>query len=79
MIRKRIKQKYREEIREEQAGFVEDKGTRNQIISIRNIMEECKNYNIRIYVCFIDYAKTFDCVSHAQLWNIIIKMNVPYS
>ena len=72
MIIKRIKQKYREEISEEQAGFVEDKETRDQIISIRNIMGKCKNYNIPMYVCFIDYAKKIDSVSHAQLWSIII-------
>ena len=59
IIIKRIKKRYREEISEEQAGFVEDKGTRDQIVNIRNIMEKCKNHNIPIYLCFIDYAKAF--------------------
>ena len=77
IIIKRIKKRYREEISEEQAGFVEDKGTRDQIVNIRNIMEKCKNHNIPIYLCFIDYAKTFDCVSHAQLWKIMTQMGFP--
>ena len=24
-----------------------------------------------IYFCFIDYAKTFDCVDHDKLWKIL--------
>ena len=24
-----------------------------------------------IYFCFIDYAKTFDCVDHNKLWKIL--------
>ena len=25
----------------------------------------------KIYFCFIDYAKVFDCVDHNKLWNIL--------
>ena len=25
-------------------------------------------------MCFIDYLKVFDCVSHSQLWTTLIKM-----
>ena len=31
----------------------------------------------RIYVCFIDYAKAFDCVDHDQLWKILKDMGIP--
>ena len=30
-----------------------------------------------IYFCFIDYAKTFDCVDHNKLWKILRKMGIP--
>ena len=30
-----------------------------------------------IYVCFIDYAKAFDCVDHNQLWKILKDMGIP--
>ena len=30
-----------------------------------------------IYFCFIDYAKTFDCVDHNQLWKILKEMGIP--
>ena len=31
----------------------------------------------RIYFCFIDCAKAFDCVDHNKLWKILKEMGVP--
>ena len=31
----------------------------------------------KIYFCFIDYAKAFDCVDHNKLWKILRKMGIP--
>ena len=31
-----------------------------------------------IYFCFIDYAKTFDCVDHNKLGKIIQEMGIPH-
>ena len=31
----------------------------------------------KIYFCFIDYTKAFDCVDHNKLWKIIKEMGVP--
>ena len=28
------------------------------------------------YFCFIDYAKTFDCVDHNKLWEILKEMGI---
>ena len=28
------------------------------------------------YFCFIDYAKTFDCVAHNKLWEILKEMGL---
>ena len=30
-----------------------------------------------IYMCFIDYAKAFDCVDHNKLWKILKEMGIP--
>ena len=30
-----------------------------------------------IYFCFIDYAKTIDCVDHNKLWKILKEMGIP--
>ena len=33
--------------------------------------------SINIYFCFIDYAKTFDCVDHNKQWKIQKEMGIP--
>ena len=29
------------------------------------------------YLCFIDYAKAFDCVDHNKLWKILREKGIP--
>ena len=31
-----------------------------------------------MYFCFIDYAKTFDCVEHNKLWKMLKEMGILY-
>ena len=57
------------ELRNVQAGFRKGRGTTDQIANIRWIMEKAREFQKNIYFCFIDYAKTFDCVDHNQLWK----------
>ena len=52
-----------------QAGFRKGRGTRDQIANIHWITEKAKEFQKNIYFCFIDYAKTFDCVDHHELWK----------
>ena len=33
-------------------------------------MEKARKFQKNIYLCFIDYAKAFDCVDHKKLWKI---------
>ena len=28
-------------------------------------------------ICFIDYAKVFDCVDHNKLWKVLQEMRLP--
>ena len=53
------------------------RGTRYQIANIRWIMEKAREFQKNIYFCFIDYAKTFDCVDHKKLWKILKEMGIP--
>ena len=43
-------------------GFRRVRGTRDQIANIRWIIKKAREFQKNIYVCFIDYAKAFDCV-----------------
>ena len=40
-------------------------------------MEKAREFQKDIYLCFIDYAKAFDCVDHNKLWKIIQEMEIP--
>ena len=31
----------------------------------------------KIYFCFIDYSKAFDCVEHNKLWKLLQEMGIP--
>ena len=35
-----------------------------------------EEFQKNIYVCFIDYAKAFDCVDHNKLWKILKEMGI---
>ena len=36
-----------------------------------------QEFQKKIYFCFIDYAKSFDCVDHNKLWKILKEMRIP--
>ena len=46
------------------AGFRKSRGNRDQIAKVCWILEKAWEFQKNIYFCFIDYAKTFDCVDH---------------
>ena len=65
------------ELPDVQAAFRKGRGTRDQIASIRWIMEKAREFQKNIYFCFTDYAKAFDCVDHNKLWKILKEMGIP--
>ena len=40
-------------------------------------MEKAREFQKNIYFCFIDYAKSVDCVDHSKLWQVLKEMGVP--
>ena len=54
-----------------QTGFRKGRGTRDQIANIRWIIEKAREFQKNIYFCFINYARTFDCVDHNKLWKFL--------
>ena len=55
------------ELPDVQTGFRKGTGIRDQIANIRWIIKKAREFQKSIYVCFIDYAKAFDCVDHKNL------------
>ena len=57
------------ELPDVQGGLRKGRGIRGQIASICWIIEKAREFQKKIYFCFIDYAKAFDCVDHKKLKN----------
>ena len=49
------------------AGFRKSRGTRDQTANIRLIIEKAREFHKNIYLCFINYAKTFDYLDYNKL------------
>ena len=60
-----------------QGGFRKGRGTGDQIVNIRWIIEKPREFQKNIYIYVIDYAKAFDCVDHNTLWKILKQMGTP--
>ena len=77
VLQARLQQYMNREVPDVQTGFRKGRGTRDQIASIRWIMEKAREFQKNIYSCFIDYAKAFDYVDHNKLWKILREMGIP--
>ena len=77
ILQARLQQYVNHEHPDVQAGFREGRGTRDQIANICWIMEKAREFQKNMYICFIDYAKAFDCVDHNKLWKILKEMGIP--
>ena len=77
ILQARLQQFVNCELPDDQTGFRKGRGTRDQIANIRWIMEKAREFQKNIYLCFLDYAKAFDCVDHNKLWKILKEMGIP--
>jgi len=52
---------------------------RNQRSNCQHPLDHRKSKRVpeKIYLCFIDYAKAFDCVAHNKVWKILQEMGIP--
>ena len=66
-----LQQYVNHELPDSQAGFRKGRGSRAQTANISWIIEAAREMKKSISFCFIDYAKTFDCVDHNKLWKIL--------
>ena len=62
ILQARLQQYLNYEIPHVKAGFRKGRGTRDQIANICWIIKKAGEFQRNI--CFIDYAKAFDCVDH---------------
>ena len=64
-----------QELTDVKPGFRKGRGIRDQIANIHWIIKRAREFQEN--VCFIDYAKAFDCVDQNKLWRILKEMGIP--
>ena len=77
ILQARLQQVVNCEILDVQAGFRKDRGTRDQIANIHWIIVKPREFQKNTYLCFIDYAKAFDCVDWNKLWKMFQQIGIP--
>ena len=73
----RIREGIKDKLRNEQAAFRKGRGTSEQVFILRNILEQCAEWQAPLYINFIDFKKAFDSVVRDKLWNILGHYGIP--
>ena len=77
ILQARLQQYVNHELPDVQAGFRKGREMRDQIANIRWIIEKAREFHKKkIYFCFIDCAKAFDCVDHNKLWKSLKEVGI---
>ena len=50
---------------------------RNQRLNCQYLSDHRESKRVRENICFVDYAKAFDCVDHNKLWKILKESGTP--
>ncbi|CAH2104114.1 unnamed protein product [Euphydryas editha] len=61
----------------EQAGFRKGFATVDHIHTLKQVVEKYKEYNKKIYIAFVDYAKAFDSLDHKSIWESLQQQGIP--
>jgi len=76
ILHARLQRYVNQEFPDVQAGFRKGRGTRDQIANICWIIKKARESQKNIYLCFINYAKAFECVDHNKLWKAFKEMGI---
>ena len=76
ILHARLQYYVNQELPDVQAGLRKGRGTRDQTVNIHWIIEDAREFQKTIYLCFISYAKAFDCVYHNKLWKAARVMGI---
>nr|KAG5689204.1 hypothetical protein BaRGS_014860 [Batillaria attramentaria] len=64
-------------LRDQQAGFRQNRSCVDQIATLRIIVEQSLEWNSPLYINFVDYEKEFDSVDRETLWKLLRHYGVP--
>ena len=76
VILNRIQKSLEFELSKEQASFRGGFSTIDHIHTLKQLMEKCREYQIPLFIDFIDYKKAFDSVESAAVLNALREFGV---
>ena len=71
IILERLKKALNKTLREEQAGFRQDRSCTDHIATLRIIIQQSKEWQSPMYSVFIDFQKAFDSVDRDVIWRLM--------
>ncbi|XP_078357393.1 uncharacterized protein LOC144642296 [Oculina patagonica] len=77
ILLERMKAAVDNQLRDQQAGFRQDRSCTDHIATLRIIVEQSLEWNSALYVNFIDYEKAFDSVDRETLWKLLKHYGIP--
>ena len=73
----RLKDSIDLKLREQQAGIRSNRSCSEQIFTLRNIIEQCTEFQQPIFLNFVEFKKAFDSIHRESLWKIAALYGIP--
>ncbi|KAL5266167.1 hypothetical protein ACHWQZ_G006724 [Mnemiopsis leidyi] len=64
-------------LRENQCGFRRNRSCIDQIYSLRTIIHNCLEFNIPLFINFVDFKAAFDCIRRDFIWRSMRHYGLP--
>ena len=77
IILERLKRAVDTKLRDNQAGFRQNRSCADQIATLRIILEQAQEFNSAIYTVFVDFQKAFDSLDREVLWQLMRHYGIP--
>ena len=77
IILERLTNKVDNLLRYHQAGFRQDRGCIDQIATLPIIVEQSMEFDLSLYIHFVDYEKAFDSLDRDTLWKLLQHHGLP--
>ena len=77
LLRNRIEHKIDNILRKNQNGFLRNRSTTSQILTIRRILEGIQAKNLQVTILFVDFTKAFDSIHRGKMEQILLAYDIP--
>ena len=64
-------------ISDDQLGFLPIEGCREHVTVVKNVLQNAKQYNSKMYMLFIDFKAAYPSVAHKRLRQVAHNMKLP--